>query len=373
MPNRTSFNHNEWAIDHCRAREAWQSHNTKGAGVVVAHPDGGFTSHSELTPNYLRNEAKNFIDYNWFSGNYDKSAEDPLDGGVPGHGTATAAVLLSSPGPYHGNTPPEDHAFPPGAPQAFVTGIAPEASGIPLKVTTGGIFGANVILNLSEIAALQEAIYYCLSLRNRAVNPVDVAVMSISLGHPSPVPPFALRAALKVARLSGLIVVAAAGQIPDEGFTRGARRFFTSFKGPIYPGYDDNVICVAACAIDDGKLMTGFYGSAVDITAAGVDIWMADAKPKQPGLHVNRSAGTSYATAVVAGACALWQARHVRAALIGTYGRDKIFSLFKHCLQSSAFVPDVGWDSSKRGAGILDVKKLLDFPLPPKALVDGLP
>lgn len=62
-------------------------------------------------------------------------------------------------------------------------------------------------------------------------------------------------------------------------------------------------------------LSTGFYGSEVDITVPGVGIAVARTAPlasrtDPPEYGCDRLAqGTSYATSILAGACALWLAR----------------------------------------------------------------
>jgi hypothetical protein len=81
--------------------------------------------------------------------------------------------------------------------------------------------------------------------------------------------------------------------------------------------------------------------------------------------------GTSYATAIVAGACALWQAHHGRANLIRDYGLPLIFDLFKKVLKDSCDKPQ-DWDTAKYGAGVLDAVALLNHPLPPRAEIEQL-
>jgi serine protease len=83
-----------WAITSITAREAWTfSHATqrpaRGTGAIVAQPDTGITAHAQLAdisvvPGFevLDNDA---------------DPTDPLDGANPGHGTATASVVVSGP------------------------------------------------------------------------------------------------------------------------------------------------------------------------------------------------------------------------------------------------------------------------------------
>jgi hypothetical protein len=92
-----------WAITSITAREAWTfSHATqrpaRGTGAIVAQPDTGITAHAELAdisvvPGFevLDNDA---------------DLTDPLHGANPGHGTATASVVVSGPaGTVTGSAP----------------------------------------------------------------------------------------------------------------------------------------------------------------------------------------------------------------------------------------------------------------------------
>jgi serine protease len=81
-----------WAITSITAPEAWTfsqatQRPARGTGTIVAQPDTGITAHAELAdisvvPGFdvLDNDA---------------DPTDPLDGANPGHGTATASVVVS--------------------------------------------------------------------------------------------------------------------------------------------------------------------------------------------------------------------------------------------------------------------------------------
>ena len=83
-----------WALKKIRAIEAWDlalppGGRRHGAGVVVGHPDTGYTRHNEIYPTALDLE----LDRDVLSG--DDDAIDPMQEGTVGHGTATGSVIAS--------------------------------------------------------------------------------------------------------------------------------------------------------------------------------------------------------------------------------------------------------------------------------------
>lgn len=388
----------EWVLDFCNFFEAWAlppepGGKCMGEGIIVIHPDTGFTGHPELWDDnsivdgeladdrYLIRKSRNFIDPG-------QPAVDKLyttglkvltyeDMGIkgpakyfvepvtivqirhPSHGTATASVLMSKRG-----LPDTDEFTLYEWHTSFVSGVAPLVKVIPYKVTE------TVLLGAQESIDLAKSIHYAVSLsRSSTVLDNDgsqIGVISISLGGlDSMSKKQSLITALEAARKAGIVVVAAAGQL-----TEGTGKFFS----PSYPGNDRNTICVAACNSKHEKYIKGFYGSSVDITAPGDKIWEARAE-RVPGFFnnyfVDQSDGTSYSAPIVAGACALWQAHHGRANLLNEYGPELIFDLFKKVLLDSCDTP-AGWDTANRGAGVLDAEKLLLEPLPPKSEIEEI-
>jgi hypothetical protein len=143
--------------------------------------------------------------------------------------------------------------------------------------------------------------------------------------------------------------------------------------GPGYPGTDPNTICCAACDINGFEMVDGFYGHQVDITAPGVNMYSAKSKVGATGneYYTHYSAGTSYSTAITAGACALWQAHHGRDHLLETYGAPMMVHLFRWALKQSSeqttpqlAAEGIAWDGERRGYGILNAEALLALPLP---------
>ena len=192
--------------------------------------------------------------------------------------------------------------------------------------------------------------------------------MSISLGRASVgaiEKESYIRKALEEAKKKGVIVCAAAGQLQQEGNWRYAGGAFS----PAFPGRDPNAICVAGCKADHTPMPSGFLGSEVDVSAGFPPVGGSQQAPfcRIRGLRGLPAWGTSYATAITAGACALWQAYHGREWLLdpANCGPELIFKLFKEILKRSTHKPP-GWDSTKRGVGVLDVEARSESPCRPR-------
>ena len=308
-----------WALSACRVPEAWTLEpkpggSKYGRGIVIAHPDTGYTLHPEVySERLLADRGYDFED--------DKSdPRDSLSGQAPGHGTATASVAMSA-REAQGDWRP-------------VEGVAPEAQLVPFRVSTSVVH-----LKFSNVA--------------RAIHKATddgCHVISMSLG--GPFGPRYLQRAVRRAVRRGVIVIAAAGNV---------------WPWVVYPGRYPETICVAASNCNRGTWDDSASGSRVDVAAPGESVWRARAT--EDGTHTTaRSSGTSYATAMMAGACALWLAHHGRDNLIARYGsRRHLAPVFKHLLTTSGVTTPAGWDTEDYGAGILDVEALLRAELPDAA------
>ena len=347
-----------WPLYHCNVMGAWSA--SMGAGIAVVHPDTGWTTHPELTrgQRYLRDQK---LSRSFREGEEDGTAEDPLVPALltrhPGHGTTTAGSMIGGFGSPADGT---DNDAPPLLPDYDELVDAPYASGsgplvhvLPQRVTDSVVVGGR------DLAALIEAVYFA-----QGVDDPDgvwqAGVVSISLGRLSYA--FALEQALYHARLAGIVVCAAAGQ--------GSRLPL----GPVWPGRSVHTICVAACDNTDTMLARGFYGPEVDITAAGVNVAVPLPRRSwgETAFEYDRTDGSSHATAMVATACALWQAHHGREALIQFYGGPEfLLDAFRLTLRRSCRIPDE-WDQDEHGHGVLDVAALLAEDLPAAADVQDL-
>jgi serine protease len=244
-----------------------------------------------------------------------------------------------------------------------VSGGAPEAMVIPYRVAGQPFMGQ------AEDEALAKCIYHCIGLR--ANSGIDIAVMSISLGGINAGTKKKIKDALAAAQAAGIVMVAAAGQLPGHGW---GNRMPRNVRGPTFPGSSPHTICVAGCDWEHKPLRMACYGKKVDVSGPAVNVWMSrtkwvDSAPDGEAYRVERSEGTSYSTALTAAACALWQSFHTREKLIRIYGRPRLHAAFRYCLRRTAD-RRAGWNTDERGAGALDAGELLDLRLPSVEDVD---
>jgi thermitase len=304
----------DWALVLCGVREAWARPGApQGQRVLIAHPDTGYTPHPQL-----RAALRPDLGYDFVEDVPD--ALDPLSGQSGGHGTATASVIAS-------------------AVDAELVGVAPRAKIVPLRVND------NVIhFSWRRLAA---ALYRAADRRT--------PVASMSLGGPWG-GSGALAEAVRRASEQGVIQIAAAGN--HAPFV-------------VYPACLPEVIAAAACNALGAPWQYTARGPEVDITAPGESVWRAKTSAGAK-YRVERSSGTSYAAAHIAGMCALWLARHGGfAALAARYGgAAAVGGVFKEALQHSAWTPQ-GWDRANLGAGIARADALLDHALPASAPARG--
>jgi serine protease len=317
----------EWSVRLVEAPAAWALDPPTGgarfgAGIVVGHPDTGFTTHPEIFgPAGPGNRI--LVDRGFDFVREDPDATDDLEEAGklpnPGHGTSTSSVILSGRG------------APDGVSSPFVTGIAPEAKLVPLRTSL------SVVL---------------LSMRNltRAIHrarETGCHVVSISMGG---VRAKALKSAIREAHRAGLIVLAAAGN---------------RVRFVVYPARHREVIAVAACNVDRRAWSGSCRGSRVDVTAPGEGVYRARARKTGSGVSfdVTPSSGTSYAVATTAGVAALWLAFHGRERLIQTYGKSKLAAVFQSLLKERGVDRAPGLPGGF-GTGIVNARKLLEAPLP---------
>lgn len=312
---------NDWALKLCRVFEAWKlstGNVAQGRGSIVAHPDTGYTRHPEL----MRSDILFAKGYDFVADAPD--ALDPLDPPNAGHGTSTGSVIVSDVGP---------------AGVTHVTGVAPRASLIPLRVSSSVVHFSWTRLCAALYRAIDKGAH----------------VVSMSLGGPWG--GFALHEAVRDAVDAGLLLVAAAGN---------------GWPFVVYPARYDEVIAVAACNALGKRWAESASGSAVDITAPGESVWRARTR-SNGAFDVNRSSGTSYAAAHVAGIAALWLAHHGRAKLVTKYGTSRIASVFKELLVSKGHAgTPLPWPTGSLGAGIANAQSLLAAKLPETVHAAGM-
>ena len=318
-----------WALKMINACQAWEyaenhggPNQSKGKGILIAHPDTGFTYHDQIIGDGLLTErGYDFLDDN----------EDPLDildGVNPGHGTATSSVIISK-NDYQGDR---------------ICGVAPEAKLIPLRVIE------NVVV--FDFAHVARAIEYA--------EKEGFHVISMSLG--GVVRSGILRRRIQSAVSNGILVLAAAGNI---------------YPFVVYPAKFPEVIAVAACnanAKKSGAVNRMWKGTAtghsVDVAAPGESVWRARTI-KQDGQEtrdVGRSSGTSYAVAITAGVASLWLSFHGRDKLLSMYQGLQLQEVFRFLLKNHGVDRPSNWHTEQWGAGVVNAEKLLQAPLPDPSL-----
>ena len=288
----------------------------RGKGIRVGHPDSGFIRHPELfdpstgEPNrVLAAQGFDFVDD-------DPTAED-ADGQ---HGLGTASVIMST-----------DRNVPGG----FVTGVAPAAEIVPIRVAKKRFLIPVPVLLGSGMTRLRKGIYH-------AVDNAGCHVISISLGW--------LRnkevhnAVKHAVRDKNVIVVAAAGN--SVGFV-------------VWPAAYPEVIAMAGCTSTRKKWSGSSHGREVAATAPARNVW----KAADGTSRVEQSDGTSFAAASTAGIAALWLAHWGRGHLLATYGAEfDLATIFRFVLRKACDPPPPGHDG-EFGAGIVNACRTLSVPL----------
>jgi serine protease len=300
-----------WALENMRVPEAWQyskdnGRPDRGDGIIVAQPDTGVTAHRELAGAFA------VPGYDVLNGNGDPT--DPLaPGGNPGHGTATASVLISSEAPT-------------------VTGSAPKARHMPIRAIRS-------VMRISQVS-VAEAIDWATDH--------GAHVITMSLGG---LFSFSLHRALRRAVAADVIVLAAAGNCVGT---------------VVWPARYDECVAVGGVNWEDAQWRGSCRGPAVDVSAPAENVLRATVHTDAEGRDYGQGQGTSFAVALTAGVAALWLAHHGRANLVGAARArgETLQEMFLRLLRATARRPDE-WDSFEMGAGVVDAQALLaaDFDL----------
>lgn len=272
-----------WGINRVHAPAAWPL--TQGKGVKVAVIDTGIdTSHPELSGS---------VDGGYSAISKTENPSDYQDDN--GHGSHVAGTIAA-------------HRDGKG-----VVGVAPKARLYAVKVLDADGSG-----NLSDVI---DGIVWA------AKNHMDVANMSLG----APVDSEAMKRAVRFARGSGVVIVAAAG---NSGGSVG------------FPGAYEDTIAVAASDYNDKLASFSSRGPQVDFIAPGVDVLSA----KMGGGFASYS-GTSMAAPHVAGLAAL----AVSQGYVGLNGPDGVFAQLK---KAATPLATEGLTVEMQGAGMIDAGKL---------------
>jgi hypothetical protein len=314
----------DWALTNIRCQEAWELEPGQGAGILVGHPDTGYTDHPELELDSLD------LTRAWDVLDNDADAHDPVAPRVwwrplesPGHGTETASVIA-------------------GRAVGVITGAAPGAKVVPLRTIKSVVQVFDGDVGIAVERARQAG--------------CDVVSMSLGgVGFAG-----AVRDAIRAAVEAGMIVMAAAGN--DV-------RLVTA------PASWPECLAIAATGFGSEPWSGSSRGSAVDLCAPGDGVWVAAPSRDDGGLQyrVEPHSGTSFAVAHAAGVAALWLAYHGGAQrLRRRYRPQNLQRLFLTLARQTARKP-AGWDGRRFGAGILDARALLEADLPDPAAFGRVP
>lgn len=322
----------DWHLVKTRVPQAWRlvngpDHITWGA-VRVGHIDTGYTRHpvfgfganpwldESLGRTFFAPSAAGLSDAGPGGG------VDPLAFSMDGHGTRTASTICG-------------HA--PAAAGGAFYGVAPKVPLVPVRIAD------HVWINHAQDEFAQAV--------DHLVDNAGVGVISLSMGVKLASSNAALRAALDKAYDAGVVMVCAAGNI---------------VRSVVSPARLPRTLALAG--VTDALVPWGgsSYGPEVDVSGPADGIRRAEMRAGKPDYRGGGD-GTSYATAMTAGAAALWLAHH--GSVLGTrYPQPwQRVEAFKSVLLSSVQLP-AGWQvGGGFGSGVIDVHKLLLEPLPPPA------
>jgi hypothetical protein len=359
-----------------------------GEGIVIAHPDTGWTSH----PNFNGEQIDQTNSYNAGTRKKGASAAETSSAFEDSkvfnlnHGTSTASIMVGAKSPRNrlSTIPEKDLVLAANRTggrdygstdkvadrNGSLVGVAPKATIRPIKfiddvhvdLDSSGINGVGVVRFFDE--DLVEALEYARTSGAHVVSLSVGGLLDSSVGE-----------AIDDAVEANIIVVAAAGQTyTGEALNMiagvGEALGFGGGDTVVLPAAYSNVIAVAGCTQDGRPWDESLRGPNVDITAPCDAMWVADFELDEIGRKrtpvLEAAGGTSYAAAFMAGVAALWLGHWGRAHLLEKYkGGPWLAWVFRHQLQKTAgTVHSGGWDTGLYGPGIVDVLALLKEPLP---------
>lgn len=283
-PNDAEYE-KQWHLTAIGAPEMWQW--TQGAGVTVALLDSGVDyQHPDLKENILYDQGYNFGDRN-------SNVQD-----WTGHGTAMAGLIAGV-----------------CQNQIGICGVAPQAKIIPFKLN-------------SQDQNSFSSIDLALAVLSAAGSEAAIISMSLTLDEYAPW----VEHALEYAKLKGKLVVIAAG---NQG------------RSVHFPATLPDVITVAAHDKQGNRIERSNFGSALKLSAPGIDLWST----ALGNSYLNIYSDTSGAAALVTGALALLKARFPTMSAHG---------LQTKLLEMSQDVGEMGLDAES-GAGLLKLSECCIF------------
>lgn len=382
----------DWAWQHMEVASAQEMLRAErgqapGEGITIAHIDTGIIpipalQNSANTADGISGLQWNFnqlmpeATFNWVQPHLPPVDNDPKALNFA-HGTETASLLVGLRTQRKATQR-----------EKYFQGLVPWAKLIPIKVTDSVVMVGNVSTGGSaDLRHLADGI--------RLASALGVEVMTISLGavfdknH-------LIEKAVAEALEQGIIVVAAGGQalpidvIPLPASLTGVIGVTASTRAQTHwsAAFSGRNIAWAAPGENVCHLGVQRVGSSSATQANPTFIAQASAPFDQDGSlkssHdaqqlslvgrrgetivlkevLKQSSGTSYSTAYTAGAAALWLQHHGADDLKRRYGQKNISTLFRETALRWAIDTPSGWNVTRHGAGILNIRKLLAAPLP---------
>lgn len=286
-----------WAQQLLDPQRVWQHSN--GSGVVVAVVDSGVDAdHPQLAGKVLRGE--DFFLFGDLPGSFD----------CVSHGTAAASIIVAEPAAGIG-----------------FHGVAPGARILPVRVSERDITDDGNTTTIDP-EVLARGIWYA----------VDQGAKVLNLSLAGPADNFFVRKAVEYAVSKDVLVVAAAGNLQQEGKP----------GPPSFPAAYPGVLGVGSIDIEGARASASQVGDFVDIVAPGTDVLGAT----RVGGHTYFT-GTSFAAPFVAGTAALVRSAWPKLTAPQVVQR----------LQATAAPARGGNGSPAYGAGVID---------PYRAVTDGL-
>ncbi|WP_431878345.1 type VII secretion-associated serine protease mycosin [Amycolatopsis sacchari] len=262
---------------------------TKGQGITVAVVDTGVDAHTPQLAGRVLPGA-------------DVAGSGPADDDCYGHGTFVAGIIAAAPAPGTG-----------------FTGVAPEATILPIRVTSP----ADSTLTSTALA-------------NGIRRAVDAGARVINVSASTSVPDAGLAAAVQYAEAHDVVVVASAANGAQEG-------------DPVtYPASYPTVLAVGAVDSTGQHADFSQTGPYLALVAPGVDV--VSVGPRGPGQW--QGSGTSYAAPFVAGTAALVRSYHPQ--LSAAQVRHRLEVTANH---PAAALPDpaLGWGTVNPQAAVTAV------------------
>ncbi|MEO3775358.1 S8 family serine peptidase [Micromonospora sp. B11E3] len=284
----TRIRADQWHLGYLQVPTA--QNISQGEGVVVAVPDTGVDEHPDLTHNLI--EGTDIVPGGNGDGRADRNS----------HGTSMAGLIAA-----HGQ-----------GSRLGALGIAPEAKIMPIMSSA-----ANNMGSADDLAA---------GVEYATTHGADVISISSSGGTS-----VRLIQAIKTAIAADIVVVAAAGNSPEDTFVG-------------YPATEEGVLAVGGVDRNGVHAPVSVVGREVDIAAPAVDIYSTSYDGKY-----SKGTGTSSATAIVAGAAALVRSKYP----------DLPAEEVVHRLTATAVDKGPPGRDDEYGYGVIDLVAALTADVPP--------